>query len=263
MKAEINRLPSWKNGVWNVWKRNFLDFRRAWIANILWIWLEPLCILLALGYGLGSYIPSIQGVSYADFFFPALLCFSSMLVSFYSATYEVFSKMHIQKTYSTILLTPVTSDQLVIGELLWSASKGTMSALSVSVVAGIFGHIETVLYLPAIAVVFLSSFLFAGLGMVIAAKAKNTEFFIYPMSLLIVPMSLFSGTYFPIDQFPFGTEYLAYILPLTHAVAAVRGLLLESAQWWVIAIHAVVLLLAGLVVARLAMSRFDIRKSKN
>lgn len=233
-----------------------MQFRKSWMANFFWIIIEPLFFLLAIGYGIGSFISDIDGVSYVEFFFPSLLCISSMMVSFFEGTYGNFSKLTYQKTYSTMLLTPIESKHLVIGELLWGASKGTFSALGVSLVAGLFGHMNGWMIIPALVVIFISSFLFAGLGMLVTSFVRNYDGIIYPTSGLIVPMSLFSGTYFPLEQMPYGLKYLSYVLPLTHSVIVVRGFFLENWQWtWLI--HIAVLLILIYFITKLAIKRID------
>lgn len=253
---EANRLPTPSSSVMKIWKRNFLQFRKAWAANLFWIIIEPLFFLLAIGYGIGSFISDIQGYSYVEFFFPALLCISSMMVSFFEGTYGNFSKLTYQKTYSTMILTPLESKHIVLGELAWAASKGTFSALGISIVASLFGHMNGLMIIPALIVIFISSFLFAGFGMVITSFVRNYDGIIYPTSGLIVPMSLFSGTYFPLEQMPYGLKYLSYLLPLTHSVAVVRGLFLGNFHWaWIV--HVLVLVIVGLLVAKLAIKRID------
>lgn len=262
MKIEVTRLPSKNSGIFKVWNRNFLQFRKSLLVNLFWIVLEPLFYLVALGYGLGSFIPTISGVAYADFFFPGLLCITSMMVAFFVSTYDCFSKLTHQKIYRTMILTPLTPDQIVIGEILWAATKGTISALGVTVVASFFGHIDSWMILPALSVVFLSAVVFAAIGMIVTSLVHNYEAIIYPTSGFIIPMSLFSGTYFPIKELPLGLEYLSYIFPLSHSVNLVRGLLLHQRLEWIHAVNLAVLLVLAIVLIRIAIRRITQRLIK-
>lgn len=258
MKADANRLPSYWAGILAVWKRNYLHFRRLWLMNFFWIVLEPVLLLVAIGYGLGSFVPSMQGVAYADFFFPSVLCISSMMVSFFESTYGNYAKLHSHRTYSTLILTSLEPRQVVLGEILWSATKGTISAAGVAVIAGIFGHLDNIMLIPSAFAVFLSAILFSALGMVATSYVKTNDEFIFPTSALIIPMSLFSGTYFPIEQLPFGLKYVSYLLPLTHSVALVRGLLLGQGEtWWQALIHVTILLFIAIVLTRIAIRRIS------
>lgn len=255
MKTEALRLPSNRSSVYQVWRRNFLQFKRFWLVNFFWIVLEPLLILLAIGYGLGAFVSNIAGISYVDFFFPALLCTSSMMVAFFEASYGNFSKLAHQKTYSTMILSPLDPKQIVLGEILWAATKGTFSALAVALIAGIYGHLDNLMLIPSILVIFLSSFLFAALGMLVTSMVRSYDGIIYPTSGLLVPMSLFSGTYFPLDQLPFGLKYLAYIFPLTHSVSVVRGILFSGISGWQLALHSGLLFVLAVILTRMAIQK--------
>ena len=255
MKIESFRLPTFALGAYQIWKRNFLQFRRSWLVSFFWIVLEPLLILLAIGYGLGTFVSNMQGVSYTDFFFPALLCMSSMMVAFFEGAYGNFGKLTYQNTYATMILTSLEPQQIVVGEVVWAATKGTLSAVMVALIAGIFGHLDSLMLIPAVFVIFLSSFVFGALGMLVTSLVKSYDGIIYPTSGIIVPMALFSGTYFPLDQLPFGVKYLSYIFPLTHSVVLVRGLLLWSLPWWQITLHILVLVILSAIFVRWSVVR--------
>jgi lipooligosaccharide transport system permease protein len=255
MKTEHTRLPSFQSGVYQVWRRNFLQFKRTWLLNVFWIVLEPLLALLGIGYGLGSFISSMKGVSYLEFFFPALLCISSMMIAFFEGAYGNFAKLTHQKTYSTMILTCLDPRQVVLGEIFWAASKGTISSLAVGLIAAAFGHVENVMFFPAILVIFISSFLFGALGMLVTSMVKNYDGIILPTSGFIVPMSLFCGTYFPLDQLPIALKYAVYLFPLTHSVILVRELLLNELTVISGLFHLVVLLAAAYFVTKLAIRK--------
>lgn len=241
-----------------VWRRNYLQFKRSLLVNVFWIVIEPLFYLLAIGYGLGAFVANMGGVSYTDFFFPALLCNTTMLVSFFESTYGNFSRLTYQRTYETMMLAPLSAQDIVLGEILWGASKGFFSALGVTLVATLFGHVNSFAIVPALLVIFLSSVLFAAIGMIVTSIVKNYDGIIYPTSGFIVPMSLLSGTYFPLDQLPFGLRYLSLIFPLTHSVNAVRSLLLGGV-WWQTLIHILVLAVLSYLAVRYATQKIQER----
>lgn len=227
----MKAIPNEWSQVGNVWYRNWRQFIRSWSISLFWILLEPTVILGSIGFGIGAYITQMGGVSYADFFFPALLCSTTMMVSYFEATYSNFSKLTYQQVYRTILLAPVETRELVAGEILWAATKGTISSVGIVVVAAPMGLIDSWRIIPAFAGIFMTALVFAALGMLVTSIVKNYDQIIYPTSGLIVPMSLLSGTYFPIDQLPIALKYAVYLLPLTHSVAMVRGMLLKGFEW--------------------------------
>jgi lipooligosaccharide transport system permease protein len=233
VRSITKSIPTRGASVFQVWYRNLLIFRKTWKVNVFWIALEPFFFLVAIGYGLGSFVPDISGISYAEFFFPALLCTTSMMVAFFECSYSNFSKLNYQNTYSTMILSPLQPHEILWGELLWGATKGLLSALSVILIGQLFGLGQTLMVFPALIVIAMNSLLFAVLGMLVTTLVRNYDGIIYPTSGLIIPMSLFSGTYYPKEQLPELLYYLSYVFPLTHFVDMTRMALVEgSFSWW-------------------------------
>lgn len=242
----------------NVWFRNFLLFKRSWSVSVFWILIEPVVILGSIGYGVGSYINNVNGIPYVDFYFPALLASTSMMVSFFESTYGNFSRLTYQSTYSTMLLSPLSVSEIVLGEVLWGATKGTLSAFGIVLVGLPLGLVDSVIIFPVLAVVFISSFLFSSLGMLITSIVKNYDAIIYPTSGLIVPMSLICGTYFSIERFPFVIKYLIYVLPLTHTVVVARGLFNRGFEWIYI-VNILFLIVVAILLVRKAIAQIKTR----
>ncbi len=254
----MNSFSQRYSGAWKVWLRNWLYFKKTFLVSVFWIVLEPIFYLTAIGFGLGAFISTINGMTYVEFFFPALLCSTVMMVSFFESTYGCYTKLTHQKTYATIMLSPVGPEEIVIGEVWWAATKGFFGAIGVSFVALFFGLIQGPQILAALPILFLLSFVFASFGMIMTSIAKNYDSFIFSTSGIIVPMSLLSGTYFPLEQLPIGVQYLAYIFPLTHGVAAVRATL--SGQFALTdLIHILVLLILVLVLMRISIRRIRLK----
>jgi lipooligosaccharide transport system permease protein len=220
--------------VWKLWYRSFKQFQETFWVSLLWVVVEPLFTLGAIGFGLGTYVSNMDGVSYADFFFPALLCVSGMFVGFFVGTYDNFSKLTHERVFATQILTPVEPEEIVWAAVLWGGCKGLFSGLGITLIAAFFGLIDSWRILPALVIVFLISLVFTAFGMFVTTLVKNYDEIIYPSSGLIIPMSLFSGTYFPVEHLPYGLKYLAYLLPLTHGVRTVRNMLLTGFDWWML-----------------------------
>lgn len=246
--------PKLNSGFLRVWQRNFLYFRKTWTVSLFWVILEPLMYLGAIGFGLGAFVSNINGVSYVDFFFPGLLCSTGMMVAFFEGTYGSFTKLTHQRTYATIMLTRIGPEEISMGELLWAGTKGYISVCGVALVAGFLGLVETWRIVPALGILLLLCWLFASLAMIMTSYARNYDSFIYSTSGLIVPMSLLSGTYFPIEQLPSGLKYIAYLFPLTHGVQAVRGVLREGFTM-AVGIHCLILLIAAILAMNFAIYR--------
>lgn len=220
-----------KDGALRVWQRNFYYFKKTWISSAFWIVIEPLIYLGALGYGLGSFVNHMNGQSFLEFFFPGLLATTAMMVSYIEGTYANYTKMTYQKLYAGIMLAPVNPDEIIHGELIWSATKGVLGVLGVLLVSSFLGLVNTWKMIPAFCVLILTAWLFSSMAMVIISYAKNYDSFIFTTSGLIVPMSMISGTYFPMDSMPLVLKGIAYLLPLSHAVMAVRSFLTDTESW--------------------------------
>lgn len=220
-------LPDLSLRLWQVWFRNFLVFRRLFLVNFLLPMGEPLLYLVAMGYGLGTFIKQIDGIPYARFIGPGLVSVAMMYASFFECTYSSFVRMIFQRTFDAITATPVNVDEVVAGEIFWGATRAALNSTMVYVVVILFGLGPTWL-LPFVTVFgFVCGVLFASMGMIATALVPSIDFFNYPIFLFITPMFLFSGTFFPLTTLPKVVQTVSYIiLPLTHVVLINRGFIL-------------------------------------
>lgn len=216
---------SWGHGVYSVLKRNFLYSKYTWVITFVWTFIEPLFYLLAIGYGLGSFIPEIQGQAYLDFYFPGLIAITSMFVPFFEATYTYYSKLRFEKTYHTILLSPISVSEILWGEILWAAFKGFFSGMGVSFLGMLLGILHFQQFLLSLPIIFLIAFVFSAFGMLVTTFAKNYDFFYVIFSGLILPMSLFSDTYYPVEKYPIQAQWAIELLPSIHGVRLLRFLI--------------------------------------
>jgi len=242
-----------------VWQRNFLVWKKFALASLIGNFGDPFLYLLGLGFGLGLYIGDMNGIPYMAFLASGILCSSAMNSATFEGLYSAFTRMEQQKTWEGIMTTPVGLADVVAGEIVWAATKSLISCTAILIVAGLLGGIQSWstawLALPAI---FLIGLAFAAISLVVCVIAPGYDFFTYFFTLFVTPMFLFCGVFYPIDALPTAVQWLAQILPLTHAVALVRPLLTElplTGLW----LHIGVLLfysIAGTVIAiRLAQRR--------
>jgi lipooligosaccharide transport system permease protein len=200
-------------------------------VNFLPSLLEPILYLLALGFGLGVFVQNIEGVPYIKFIAPALVAISVMYGSFFECTFASFVRMYFQKTFDAIIATPVSVEEVIAGELLWGATRATINSTTVLAVVAAFGLISSPLFLLVPLLAFLGGLMFASIAMCFTAVASNIDFFNYPSFLLITPMFLLSGTFFPISTLPLPAQTAAQVLlPLTHVVNLIRGLILGRVE---------------------------------
>jgi lipooligosaccharide transport system permease protein len=235
----MNFIPKFSSRSFNIWNRNLAAFIKTYKTNFIPPFLEPVLFLIAIGYGLGSYIGEVDGVSYAAFIAPALISISIMNSASFECSYGSYVRMHYQKLFDAMIATPVGIEDVIAGELFWGATKSLMNSIIILMVIAVFGLVSSATALLILPLAFLGGLLFASLSMCFTAIVPNIDSFNYYFFVLMTPMFLFCGTFFPLSALPQAVQLLAYFLPLTHVVIIARGLalgninfgLLENLAW--------------------------------
>jgi lipooligosaccharide transport system permease protein len=207
-----------------VWRRNFLVWRKLFAAAVLSNLADPLIMLFGLGYGLGALLPSVEGMSYIAFFAAGQLCTATMFTASFESMFSGFARMQGQKTWDAILYAPLTIDDIVAGEIVWAASKAWLTGSTILGVALVFGLANTPWVLLALPAAFLVGLAFSAVGLIMCVLAKGWDFFSYYMTLVMTPMMMISGVFFPAEQLPAPLLAVAKALPLYHGVQIVRPL---------------------------------------
>ncbi len=183
---------------------------------------QPLLFLIAFGLGLGQQIETIAGLTYLQFIAPGLACSAVMYSAAFEATYGSYTRLSTQSTFEGILMTPITVEELALGEVLWGALKGLLSGLIMIVVMPMFGLWPSLWVLCLPPLLFVAGVLFAALGLIMTALATNYDFFNYFVSLIITPLFLFSGIFFAVENLPATTIAVVRVMPLTPIVDLAR-----------------------------------------
>ncbi|HEU0290665.1 MAG TPA: ABC transporter permease [Burkholderiales bacterium] len=225
MTTSILAFPSFSLRHFYVWRRNSLVWRKLAAPSMLGNLADPLIYMLGLGYGLGAMLTDVGGMSYIAFLATGIVCSSTMMSATFEAMYSAFSRMHMQKTWDAIMNAPVTLDDVVLGEAVWAASKSFLSGVAVLLVAWALGVVQSALALWTIPILFLTGLTFACLGLIMTALSPSFDFFMYYFTLVITPMMLVCGVFFPVSQLPVPLQAVTQFLPLTHAVELVRPLM--------------------------------------
>jgi lipooligosaccharide transport system permease protein len=207
-----------------VWKRNFLVWRKLAVPSMLGNLADPTLYLLALGYGLGSLLPQVDGARYITFLAAGTVCYSTMNSATFEALYSAFSRMHVQKTWDAILNTPMSLDDVVLAEAVWAASKSVLSGCAILIIIWALGLSDSLLTLWLIPLTLLIGLTFGSMGLMMTALAPSYDFFLYYFTLVITPMVLVSGVFFPVSQLPPLFQSVSAVLPLTHAIDLARPL---------------------------------------
>jgi len=192
---------------------------------------EPLLYLSALGLGLGAYVQPIEGMPYLSYLAPGLIASSAMFATAYECTYGTFIRMDFQKTFHAIIATPASIDDVIMGEVLFGTFKSLLYGSTILLVVAALKLVLSpwVLLIPVALV--LSGLFFAVLSMIWTGLVPNINSFNYFFSLIITPLFLFSGVFFPLTGMPALVRQIAWFSPLYHVVNLTRGLAAGNAGW--------------------------------
>jgi len=207
-------------------RRNLLVWKKLAVPSVLGNIAEPLITLVAFGYGLGSLVGQVQGEPYIRYLASGSIAVSCAIAATFEALYSAFSRMHVQKTWDSIMNAPVALDDIVFAEMLWAAIKSMFSVVAILLVIFTIGISRAPTMLVALPVLGFVGITFASIALVFNALAKGYDFFTYYFTLVVTPMTFLSGVYFPIEQMPGWLQAIAQVMPLTAAVELVRPLIL-------------------------------------
>jgi lipooligosaccharide transport system permease protein len=219
------------------------NYRRTWRGSIYSSVLNPVLYLGAMGLGLGTLIDrhgtsGLGGVSYLAFLAPGLLAAAAMETAMGESTYPVYASVKWLKTYQAAISSPLRPTDLFRGHLLWTTLRLTMNSTIFLVVMAMFGATASAWAIVCLPAAVLTGLAFAAPIEAYAMTCTKDTSFAMLFRFGIIPLFLFSGTFFPISQLPVYVRPLAYVTPLWHGVALCRSLSLGTAQLGAAAGHA-------------------------
>ncbi|HEX7398502.1 MAG TPA: ABC transporter permease [Candidatus Limnocylindrales bacterium] len=208
-------------------ERNLLVYRRGWLMIVSGFF-EPLFYLLSIGLGIGALVGAIplgdgRTVPYTAFVAPALLASSAMNGAIYDSTFNVFFKLKYAKTYDAILATPVGVADVAVGEIGWALIRGALYAGTFLLVMLAMGLVRSPWAILAFPASLLIGFAFGAAGMAATSFMRTWQDFDL-VQLVILPLFLFSGTFYPVTTYSEPIRLLVELTPLYHGVDLVRGL---------------------------------------
>jgi lipooligosaccharide transport system permease protein len=254
------RVPDLRlSSAWHLWQRNASIYRRTYKFNILPNFFEPFLYLLAMGLGLGAYLARIKGVRYIDFIAPGLIATAAMYGTSFEVTFNAFVKMQFGKIYDAVMATPLSIEDVALGEVLWGTSRSVIYGVLFTIIATFFGVVHSWLAVLAPVGIGLIGLMFSVIGLSFTAVVPLIDYFTYYWTLFITPMFLFSGIFFPLDRLPHWVQVVAWFIPLHQGVNLMRGLILTgdaaaagaAALWIVVVTSALFVLPLNLMRRRL------------
>ena len=218
------------------------QYKRTWRSSVVTSFLIPVLYLAAMGVALGSLIDKhshgVDGVTYVAFLAPGLLAGTCMQIGTNDATYPVMGSIKWFRTYLAQLAAPLGVYDVLLGHLAWIAARLAIVVSIYLAVMAAFGVVYSPWAILALPAGVLTGMAFAAPVAAFAATLDTDAPFSTLYRFAIIPLFLFSGTFFPISQLPTLLQFLAYVTPLYHGVALCRDLTLGQVQVWVDLGHA-------------------------
>jgi lipooligosaccharide transport system permease protein len=221
-------------GGWRAITSHFLRrYHRIWTGTAITSFLSPLLYLAGMGYGLGALVDrstdGIGGVPYVTYIAPGLLAVTALQVAAGETTFAVVGAIKWSRVYEGMLATPLRVVDVVRGHLAYVLLRITMATVIFFVVAAALGTVRSPWGLLAVVLSALGGMAFATCSFAYSASLSNDQGLTLMFRFVVMPMMLFSGTFFPIDQLPTWLQPVAWLTPLWHAVDASRALTLGTA----------------------------------
>ncbi|HYI46294.1 MAG TPA: ABC transporter permease [Actinomycetota bacterium] len=252
--------PSLKRAA-KLMRRNSIVYKHAWSAIVSGFF-EPLFYLGAVGFGVGRLIGTVDyagtEISYATFLAPGMLAASTLNGAIGDGFFWPFFKLNYQKTYDGILCTPMNISDIAVGEILWAQVRGTIYSVGFLALILGMGLIDSWWGLLALPAAMLSAGALSAGAMILTGITRQITAFDKVMNLIVFPMFLFSGTFFPVTLYPDALQPLVMATPLYHSASLIRALTTGVVGWGVlvhVAYLGVMFAVANVVAIRLLRGR--------
>jgi lipooligosaccharide transport system permease protein len=248
-----------------VWESEFAVYRKVWQSHLLLAFVQPLLYLLGIGLGVGALVDanansttSLGGVSYFAFLGPALLATTAMMSAGQASLWQVLDGFFWGNRYRAMAATPLTSGDIASGLTLWHATRTTIGVVGVAVVLAGFDETRSWGLVVAVPVAVLTGLAFALPITAWSSTRYGDGSFPTIIRFGLLPMFLFGGAFFPVDQLPDWLQPVAYVTPLWHGVELCRGVVIDSISTGNAVVHLSVIggyVVAGWVACRIAFAR--------
>jgi lipooligosaccharide transport system permease protein len=249
----------WRHGPWRLVERNVLAYRRVW-PIFLSGFAEPLLFLLSIGIGVGKLVGGLDvgghAVSYRTFVAPGLLAIAAMTGSLLDTTFNFFFKMKYMHTYDAVLASPLSPRDVATGEITWALLRGASYSAAFLVTMLAFGDLRSGWSWLALPGAVLIGYAFAGVGLAATTYLRSFVDFDY-VNMAMIPLFLFSATFFPLSRYPAGFQAVIRFTPLYQGVVLERSLVLGDLHWTLLA-HVAYLVVMGLAGLRVASHRIGL-----
>lgn len=231
-----------------VWEGHLAVYRKIWKSHVLGAFVQPLLYLVGMGVGVGSLVDAntgadaaLGGVTYFEFLAPALLATTAMTSGGQTSLWEVLDGFLWSNRYRAMSATPVSPRQIASGLALWHATRTAVVVIGVALVLALFDETRSWGLVPAVVVAVLVGLAFAMPISAWASTRNGGASFPTIIRFVLIPMFLFGGAFFPIDQLPDWIQPVAYVTPLWHGIELCRGFVIDGIDPGPIGVHLAVI----------------------
>jgi lipooligosaccharide transport system permease protein len=248
-----------------VWESEFAVYRKVWQSHLLLAFVQPLLYLLGIGLGVGALIDvntdstsSLGGISYFEFLAPALLATTAMISAGQASLWQVLDGFFWGNRYRAMAATPLTPGDIASGLTLWHATRTAIGVTGVAAVLVVFDDTRSWGLVVAVPVAVVTGLAFALPITAWSSTRYGGGSFPTIIRFGLLPMFLFGGAFFPIDQLPGWLQPVAHVTPLWHGIELCRGVVIESVSPGNVGVHLAVLavyVVIGWVACRITFSR--------
>lgn len=222
--------------IWAVLLRHRDVFMRNVWSSMVPPFFEPLTYLFAMGFGLGSMVAQVEGLSYAQFIAPSLVAMVGLIAPGVECLVGTLARLVVQRTFEGMIATRVSVEDVIAGEALYGAAKGALHAAAVGITVAAFGLLPSPWSPLILVVVFFGGLMIASMTLIFTSFMPNFSPIDFWFSMVLSPLLMFSDTFFPVSQLPAWAQKLANLSPFYHMVRPARMFATGRIDWSLVAI---------------------------
>ena len=239
-------------------ERNALVYFRLWYMFVSGFF-EPFFYLLSIGIGVGALVGGVEiggtTIRYESFVAPGMMAAAAMNGAVFDATFSIFFKLKYMKLYDSVVATPVSAREIAVGEIGWSLFRGGTYSVAFLLAMTALGFTESWWSVLAVPAALLIGLAFSAAGMALTSYMRTWHQFDF-INLALIPLFLFSATFYPLDVYPRALEIVVQVSPLYHGVALIRALTLGAVGWHLL-VHVAYLVAVGVAGAVVTGRRLE------
>lgn len=234
-------------------RRNWIIYKKDFIANISPTIADPALIMISLGLGLSSYMNKIDGMSYIEYLAPGLSVATALFTSFFESSYGFYVRMTFENVFKAMLTTPIGAFEVIVGELIWVGLKGAFMALGVGLALILFGLNISFFQLPLLLILgFLVAVPCGAIGLIATGTVRNINQFQSVYSFVIAPLYFLSGIFFPANQMNLYVQKILGLFPLIHGVRLAQSIFWNKDLYGSLFHYGFLLLVQGFIYSLIA-----------